>query len=62
MAEEEQRFAKFEGEINEVRGNVAKILEMIQNLSIAKEATNSKAQEASASVMLDLVVPRFQNT
>lgn len=62
MAEEEQRFAKVEGDINEVRGNVAKILEMIQSLSIAKEATNSKAHEASASVMLEPVVPRVQNT
>lgn len=62
MAEEEQRFAKVEGDINEVRGNVLKILEMIQTLSIAKEATNSKAQEASASAMLEPVVPRFQNT
>lgn len=62
MAEEEQRFAKVEGDINEVQGNVAKILEMIQSLSIVKEATNSKAQEASASVMLEPAVPRFQTS
>lgn len=62
MAKEEQRFAKVEVDIDEVRGNVLKILEMIQSLSITKEAVNSKALEASTSVVLEPVVPRFQNT
>lgn len=59
MAEEDQRLSKVEGDVAEVRGNVAKILEMIQALSFA---ANTKAQEASTSAVLEPVAPRFQNS
>lgn len=58
MAEEDQRLSKVEGEVAEVRGNVAKILEMIQALSFA---ANSKAQEATTSAMAEPAGPRLQN-
>lgn len=61
-AEEDQRFAKVQGELDEVRGNVANIMEMVQAMSLIREAASSKPPEASTNVVPEpAVVPRPQS-
>lgn len=39
MAEEDQRYVKVQGKIDEIRVNISKIMEIIQAMALAKEAS-----------------------
>lgn len=59
MVDEDHRYVRVQGELEVIRGTVAKIMEMVQPMALSKETLTSQALEAHSNAISEpVMVPR----